>query len=422
MKTRKIVLGVALGVVLAATAGCTASQSRRPGASPSPTPAPSEVLTLAPSPTLAPTASPTLAPTDTPEPSPTPTPRPVGHWVKTGSMGTPRFGDTATLLQDGRVLVAGGWDRASCQVEGCVDPRPLRTAELYDPRTGRFTPTGSMSAGRAYHTATLLQNGRVLIVGGVGPANAEIYDPGTGKFTTIANLRYPRAIEHTATLLADGQVLIAGGRPNAGALDFYAAAELYDPKTGQFTATGSMTIARGGAIAVRLRDGHVLIAGGENADGALSDAVFAELYDPIRGTFSRTGSMSASTQDVSAPAGTLLPDGRVLITGSQSIDFLPSAGVYDPVSGSFAARGPMVGAGQAGFLLRDGRVLVVGDLDVSELYDPATGSFVSAGSRTEDFCSGPGVVLNDGRVLIAGGNPCGSDWGVPFAESYLYVP
>jgi hypothetical protein len=149
-------------------------------------------------------------------------------------MTTTRFFHTATLLADGRVLVAGGYDSHYA---------PLASADLYDPKTGTFSPTGSMAGARGLHTATLLSDGRVLIAGG-GPwgsmlltasylASAELYDPKTGTFSPTGSLATARAW-HTATLLADGRVVIAGGAGSA----FLASAELYDPKTGTFSPTG----------------------------------------------------------------------------------------------------------------------------------------------------------------------------------------
>jgi hypothetical protein len=168
--------------------------------------------------------------------TPTPTPAPSAMpsvTSPTGSMTTTRDLYTA-LLADGRVLVAGGYDSPYA---------PLASADLYDPKTGTFSPTGSMAGARGLHTATLLSDGRVLIAGG-GPwgsmlltasylASAELYDPKTGTFSPTGSLATARAW-HTATLLADGRVVIAGGAGSA----FLASAELYDPKTGTFSPTG----------------------------------------------------------------------------------------------------------------------------------------------------------------------------------------
>jgi hypothetical protein len=200
-----------------------------------------------------------------------PTPaRNAGAFSPTGSLVTARFGETVTLLQDGRVLIAGG-DNAG-------------TAELYDPRTGLFSPTGSMTAVRdGGHTATLLSDGRVLIAGGSQPdgssgfkalASAELYDPATGKFTATGSMSTAH-LDHTAMLIAGGRVLVAGGTNGSMWL---ASAELYDPATGKFSPTGSMATARNGYTATLLADGRVLIAGGGNDTSAYLAS--AELYQP----------------------------------------------------------------------------------------------------------------------------------------------
>jgi len=143
----------------------------------------------------------------------------------------------------------------------------LATAELYDPKTGKFSPTGSMVAARADGKATVLLDGRVLIVAGDGNdtyavAFAELYDPATGRFSRTGSMVTPRDSGFSATLLMDGRVLIAGGADKD--VNTLASAEIFDPGTGKFTATGSMTTGRGDHTATRLSDGRVLIAGGAN--------------------------------------------------------------------------------------------------------------------------------------------------------------
>jgi prolyl-tRNA editing enzyme YbaK/EbsC (Cys-tRNA(Pro) deacylase) len=245
----------------------------------------------------------------------------TGTFSATAEMTTPRSGQTATLLPDGRVLVAGGKDASMGNVS-------LASAELYDAKTGTFTPTGAMATPRIFHTATLLSDGRVLMAGGAN-GSAELYDPKTGTFTPTGALATPRTF-HTATLLSDGRVLMAGGTSTMpSAEQIVPPAEVYDPKTGTFSLTGSMTTERRFHTATLLRDGRVLIAGGVVAS--------AELYDPKSGTFTPTGSLTVAR---SSSTATLLPDGGVLIVGGSdhSQNILASAELYvfgpGPTSGT----------------------------------------------------------------------------------------
>jgi hypothetical protein len=187
----------------------------------------------------------------------------------TGAMGTPRYAHTATLLPNGKVLIAGGISTANV---GTFTENVLLTAELYDPATGAFTSTGSLGTARGGHTATLLANGKVLVAGGLISLNfagvsfastAELYDPATGAFTPTGNLT-AAGDEHTATLLPDGRVLIAGGMSAVATL---MSAQIYDPATGTFVATDSMAMSRSAPTATLLPDGTVLVAGGNTAGG-----------------------------------------------------------------------------------------------------------------------------------------------------------
>ena len=219
----------------------------------------------------------------------------------TSSMASSRFAHTATLLNTGKVLIAG-WGNA--------------TAELFDPATGIFAPTGSMLSARVSHTATLLNTGKVLLTGGIqgAPPNttvlaeSELYDPGAGTFSqTLSSLATAREW-HTASLLPDGKVLVTGGLNSAG--NAIAAVELFDPSSQGFTpAKGNMETARAFHTSTALKDGTVLVTGGDDGTAPLGTA---EVYDPTTGVFSPTGSMGTARQSHTA---TLLSDGKVLVIG-----------------------------------------------------------------------------------------------------------
>jgi hypothetical protein len=247
-----------------------------------------------------------------------------GSFSMTGNMSFPRGGHTATLLMDGKVLVAGGGDQG-------VGGKGSASAELYDPSTGAFSQTGSMAVARFRHTATLLPDGRVLIVGGVPTdsaiptSTAEIYDPATGSFTSTGGMNTARE-EHTATLIAGGKVLIVGGEsPVMGSseLQLTATAEVYDPSTGLFAPTGSMAEARNSHTATLLLDGTVLVAGGGNSSST------AELYNPSTGSFTKTGNMEFGRSGHTATAMTP-PSGIycVLVVGGGSLNPIATAEIY----------------------------------------------------------------------------------------------
>src|ERR1700722_5223265 len=341
------------------------------------------------------------------------------------AMHIARASHTSTLLANGKVLIAGGFAGSG------GESNPYTTAELFDVRSGTFQSVGSMSIGRSGHTATLLKNGKVLIVGGwtghydrVG--SAEIYDPASGAFTPTASMLIERA-GNTATLLPDGRVLVAGGvdrQENA-----MASAEIYDPATGKFVQTGSMAEPRQAHTATALKDGRVLIVGGGSGHYP-SQNIYrsAELFNPGTGKFTSAGPLTVGRHK---HAAILLRSGKVLVVGgSDNRDWrgeYASAEIYDPAPGTFSATGTMNIARfklpAAAALLPNGRVLIAGGGPFAELYDEATGTFTKVpGSFGSARFFASLTVLSGGTALITGGY-AESGNGLPATPAaWLYPP
>lgn len=303
-----------------------------------------------------------------------------------------RLGHTATLLLSGKLLLAGGQTGSDTETS---------TAELFDPATAQFSSTaGMMTDSRGLHTATLLPNGRVLLAGGIDTgsgggslATAELYDPASGTFKATGPMTVTRA-SHSSAGLLDGTVLIAGGLLNISLNSPIDSAETYDPKTGSFTATaGNLLSAVSNQTATTLKDGHVLIAGGFNATGT---SAVAQLYNPATRTFSAVGSLNVARANHTA---TLLADGTVLIAGGQGPDngnAVSSAELYNPETQTFALLSTGACPGSAGCmttarvnhtatLLLDGTVLVAcGFANQSTL-----GSTEIYNPQTKTFSAGP---------------------------------
>ncbi|HUA38327.1 MAG TPA: kelch repeat-containing protein [Candidatus Sulfopaludibacter sp.] len=330
-------------------------------------------------------------------------------WTATGFMQTARANHTATLLPDGKVLVAGGFGTNGIALA-------LGSVELYDPVTGTWIATAPMNTARGLHTATLLPNGQVLVVGGYknyksALASAELYDPVSGTWTNTGSLNTARW-SHLATLLPNGKVLVLGGINSSGNL---ASAELYDPASGTWTNTGSLSAARYESTATLLPDGMVLVAGGYATGGTYLAS--AELYDPVSGTWTNTGSLNTARGFHSA---TLLPNGNVLVMGGLALVMggggissqLTSAELYNPAGGTWTNTGPL-NTGRWSFpatLLSGGQVLVAGGSTTNstysagaELYDPVNGTWTNTGSLNIARGAHTATLLPNGNVLAAGG-------------------
>src|ERR1022692_4060978 len=337
-----------------------------------------------------------------------------GTWANTGNLNTTRVSHTATLLNNGEVLAAGGNDSAGT----------LASAELYSPATGKWTVTGSMATVRTFQTATLLPSGQVLVAGGlIGisdtgviscTGSAELYNPATGQWTVTGSMTTPR-FEHAAMLLPNGLVLVAGGLSSSGTL---ASAELYDPSSGMWKATGSMNNARAGAQATLLQNGQVLIAGGGRY------AKTAELY--ANGHWTLTSNMVFSHPSTRA---SLLPNGDALVFGGNLASY--TSEFFNPATGLWTAThnigvnppsGPLT-------LLLTGKVLLsagessYGTDSIARLYDSPSNAWLSTGNLNHARAGHTATRLANGQVLAAGGLFKNSDRTfTTLSSAELYTP
>jgi hypothetical protein len=345
-----------------------------------------------------------------------------GTFTPTGSMGTARMVHTATLLQDGRVLVTGGIHLTSS------DNSALGDAELYDPASGTFAPAaGSMPVPRAGHTATLLNTGRVLVCGGdgsAGPSPCDLFDPSTGTFQPTGKMAIDR-VDSRAVLLTSGKVLVLGGVPVTGGMPV-GTAEIYDPVSGTFSRTGSMSTGRTLHTATLLNDGRVLVAGGQDPNSRT--IATAEIFDPATGKFTPTANMGTPRYFHEA---TLLGSGKVVVLGGWDAvsNELATAELFDPVSGTFTPTGTMQSSRVCPMiiLLKNGTVLVAGggeavtnSIASAEIYYPMTGIFTPTGSMGTARAFAAAAILEDGRMLVSGGTGISDGWQVSFTSAELY--
>lgn len=311
------------------------------------------------------------------------------------SLSTGRWAHTATLLQDGRLLIVGGQESMS---------KASKVAEIFDPSTDTWANTGETLDKRGDgHTATLLNDGRVLVTGDNEEGSSEIYDPSTGQWSYTGTMNVERK-SASATLLEDGRVLVSGGvdRTKAGRVELDSS-EIYDPSTGEWTVTDTMEEIHSSHVTTLL-DGKVFLTGW----------YLSEMYDPATDLWSPVG--EPKRKDLArGTTATILNDGTVFMVGGAR--FPPnkwqgdpshpvgSSEIYNPSDGSLATSTSMASPREyhSAILLNNGDVLVVGGISM-ESYNPATKIWTESGTLMHERDQmHSATMLNDGRILIAGG-------------------
>jgi len=323
-------------------------------------------------------------------------------WTEVGSLALGRRGHTATVLGDGSVLVVGG--------ETTLGGDRTSATELYEPSARIWATRAPTKVAHSRHTATRLRDGTVLIGGGNDTDSAEIYDPAAGTWAATGAMSAVRA-DHTATLLEDGTVLVAGGRSTGSS------AEIYVTATRSWHATGQMVDPRWGHTATLLSDGRVLVVGGSSTSGdGFRELASAEVYDPGTGTWSAAAVPPMSFVGHTA---TLLQDGTVLVTGGWHTNnghIEAWVVLYDPTRERWATLADLPDArgGHTATLLDDGTVLVVGGVGNAEktcgdvlasvaLFDPVGQSWSAAEPLSGPRYDHVATPLLDGGVLVTGG-------------------
>jgi Kelch motif len=339
--------------------------------------------------------------------------------VPTGDLLAKRVRAQARLLSSGKVLVAGGLDTATGHV--------LASAELYDPHTGTFSSAGLMSSPRSSFTMIEAGNGQVLAMGGyddqgVPQSSADIYDPTSGAWSSAGNMTVARS-SHSAVALADGRLLIVGGYSKIGALTVsattflvntapLASAEIYDPESKTFSATGSMLVPRAGAGITRLLDGTVFVVAGLTSLSSPYYTGTSEIYS-VEGAHANT-----FTADATEPGGAVGAGWAVTLNSGEVLTTAPLAALFDPATHAFhATASEQLGTGAGGILLGDGNVFLGGGMlggaasAQTELYVEASSAWEPSANLTLPRQGAAFARLDDGRVLLAGGclsQACGS--------------
>lgn len=341
--------------------------------------------------------------------SPTNVTATLGGTATGAGMATARQFPGSVVMQNGKVLIVGG----------TTPTGDLNSADIFDPSTNTFTATGSMTYRRVRPYAAVLSSGKVIVMGGTNGGVPilpyEIYDPTTGLFTVSGAMLSNRA-NPAYTVMADGRILITGGGSVSNALG--KSAEIYSPVTGLSTASaGVMTDGRAAHTSTLLQNGQVLVAGG---NGIAS----ADLYNPITDSFAATGPMALARINYNAR---LLPTGNVMILGGSNTGTVTAqTELYDPGAGTFSA-GPPMTVPRQNFIttqLNSNKYFIAGNSTTAttsaDIYDPATNTVtVSAGALPYNFTAASADLLSSGVVMVFGGSSATSTY---YSSAFSYNP
>lgn len=339
--------------------------------------------------------------------------------VSVGTLKTPRVNHTATLLSNGRVVIASGETGSTSVVTA------ISSVEIYDPTSRSFDNEGTMIMPRSNQTATLLANGTILFAGGqdeLGNAlsSAEIYDPATSTSVLTGPMTTPR-ISASAVALDDGRVLIAGGSNGSDPLG---SVDIFDPSSGTFSSMGSVSKVSGALTATRMLDGRILLAGGDASSGS---SYIADVFDPLAGGVVSSAPMAISHGNATS---CLLSDGTVMVVGGldDSKQVNSTAEIYNPTNDSFESPIQLLDgrAFNSTTVLPNGSVLLAGGVDSYgnaiasvERFSPGKGISEPIGTMVPPRYGHTATLLADGSVLIVGGRQT-SDWVL--SEADLYYP
>ena len=342
-------------------------------------------------------------------------------WTPAAPMNVNRSFSAVATLKNGSVLVAGAY-------AGAVANSSISSAEMYNPNTNTWRILAPMHVGRAGALAVTLNNGEVLVTGGLGSfgilTSCELYNPATNNWTMTGNMSQAR-FDHQIVLLNDGRVLVVGGGFGGTENNMI---EIYNPTTGAWTTVAPQPIARADMIAVKLPTGNVLVAGGHTHE---APSLLSEIYNPTTNVWTQTGPLNTPQNDA---GGVLLNNGSVLIAGGytayndsdHTIQYLYTSQIFNTTTNTWKMSGDLnLPRGESGLnivLLKDGRVLISGGnyqpetgLSSTEIYDPNIGTWSFAGKMSVPRGSGAmSMLLTNGKALAFGGllphacNYCGS--------------